>query len=212
MPDTVPSLRQEPQAVAAGDTLRWYKQLNAYSANEWTLKYVIRTKANIYKFTATNSAGVFLVELASSITATWKPGNYAIAAYVEQGTLGQSDYQQKRVRTAFPNMLVAANVAHQPQGEDVTPWAVTALAEVEKTIQALLARTVASASVNGSTYTLANINELYVMRERLRSEVRRLEEQARLNAGFGAGNRVGVRFRSLTQQTWYNGYFNPAWQ
>lgn len=184
--------------------MQWYRGLNDYSANTWTLHYVLRGVKNIYKFDATNSAGLFFISLTSATTAGWEPGQYAIGAYVTSGS------DQVQVSTAFPTIAIAPNLATNPQGADVTPWPVKALAEIESTILQLTSRTVETASVNGNAYTLANIGALFLLRERFKSEVRRLEYQERLNAGLGAGNKIGVRFRSLAQQPWSG--WNPPWQ
>lgn len=185
--------------------MQWYRGLNDFSAVDWTLHYVIRSTKNVYTFSATNSAGNFFVSLTSAVTATWVPGQYAIGAYVTSGA------DQVQVRTAFTTLTVGPNLAVAPSGADVTPWAVKVLASIEDTIAKLTARTVESANVNGSAYTLANINELFKLRLRFKSEVRQLEDQARLNAGLGAQNKIGIRFRSLAQLPW-SGWSNAPWQ
>lgn len=184
--------------------MQWYRGIGAYSANDWTLHYVIRSGKNIYKFDATNSAGLFFVSLTSAVTALWLPGQYAIGAYVTSGS------DQVQVRTAFATLTVTPNLAANPQGADATPWAVKVLVSIEETIAQLTARTVETASVNGNAYTLANIGDLFKLRERFKSEVRRLEDQARLDAGLGARNKIGVRFRALVSTAWSG--WNPPWQ
>jgi len=166
MPQTC-TLRREPQLISAGDAVTWLRQIDAYPPPTWTLKYVIRNKSNIYKFEATNDAGVFSVALTSAVTAQWKPGLYAIGAYVTDGT------SQHAVRTFFLNIEIAANIASQPQGVDPRSWAARTLPLIEETISALSGRTVESASVNGQMYSLANIGDLFKLRERLKSEVAR---------------------------------------
>jgi hypothetical protein len=197
---------REPQVIAAGDSLEWMRQLNDFSANEWTLHYVLRNQGNIYKFDATNEAGIFLIQVASSVTATWLPGKYLVGAYVTKAD------EQKQVRTAFPNMVVGPNLAINPAGAPTISWAAQCLVQIEATIQALTSRTVETASVNGSAYTLANINDLFLLRERFKSEVGREEQQERLNAGLGAGNKVAVRFKSLNQQAYPPSQWWPPWQ
>lgn len=201
-----PTYRQiEPQVIASGSAVEWYRGLTGYSATDWTFHYVIRSNADVYTFAATNSGGMFFVSLTSAVTATWKPGQYAIGAYVTSGS------DQVQIRTAFSTLTVGPNLAVAPAGVDVVPWAVKMLASIEDTIAKLTGRTVETASVNGSAYTLANINDLYLLRLRFKSEVRQLEDQARLNAGLGAQNKIGVRFRSLAQTPW-SGLQNVPWQ
>ncbi len=172
----------------------FWRQFDDYSPTEWTLKYVLRNGANIYKFEATNDGGMFKVDIPSATTATWVPGKYLCGAYVTKTG------EQHQVRTSFPNMVVGPNLAVNPNGAPTISWAARCLAEIEKTILALTSRTVTAATVNGSAYSLSNIGDLFMLRERFRSEVRREEEQERLNAGLGASNKIGVRFRLLAGQ------------
>ena len=192
-------LRREPQLIAAGDKVVWIRQIDPYPANVWTLKYVIRNQQNVYKFEAANDNGLFKVTLESATTAEWKKGVYAIGAYVTDGT------SQHEVRTFFTTFGIKANLANQPQGIDPISWAARTLPLVEETITKLTGRTVETASVNGQMYTLANVSDLFKLRERLKSEVAREEMKARLDAGLGAGNKIGVRFRRIP----YLGY--PAY-
>ncbi len=187
--------RIEPQVIAAGDNVVFWRQFADYSPTEWTLKYVLRNQGDIIKFDATNDGGMFKVDISSATTATWKPGKYLCGAYVTKSG------EQHQVRTAFPNMIVGPNLAVNPNGAPTISFAAQALAKIEATILALTGRTVDSASVNGSAYTLANISDLFLLRERFKSEVRREEEQERLNAGLGAGNKIGVRFKLLAGQS-----------
>lgn len=194
--------RREPQVIAAGDNAVWWRQLDDYSPTDWTLHYVIRDTANIYKWDATADGSLFKIDLSSAFTATFKPAKYLIGAYVTD-----TSAKQHQVRTAFPNFIVGPNLAVNPNGAPTESFAVRSLASIEKTILALTTRTVETASVNGSLYTLQNIGELFKMRERFRSEVAREEQQERLNAGLGAGNKIGVRFRSLVTK----GYPQQQW-
>lgn len=199
--------KQEPQAIAAGDEASWIRQIDDFPATTYTLKYVLQGRSNIIKFQATNDAGNYLVSLTSAVTSEWQPDMYRISAYVVNagGTV------QRQVRTAFIRMLITPNLAVQPNGADVRTFSEKALAAVEATILQLTSRTVMQASVNGQVYTLANINDLFLLRERFKSEVRREEEQARLNAGLGASNKIGVRFRPLAW-TGYPTYPQVPWQ
>lgn len=203
-PNPIP--QREPQIVAAGDTLIWTRQINDFPTPDWVLNYVLRSRTDIYKWTATNDAGWFKVNLASAVTALWKPGLYDIGAYVTKS----ADSEQFEVRTAFRQMKVTQNLAMQPTGADPRSWATRTLPLIEETISKLSSRTVETASVNGQMYTLANLADLFKMRERLKSEIAREEEKARLDAGLGAGNKVAIRFRPL-----YPGAFpyypRPPW-
>lgn len=188
---TIPIRQLEPQTIAAGDDVSWDKSFHDYPATEWTLHYVLRNKAAIYTFAATATGQVFRVTLTSAETAQWKPGVYAVGAYVS------ATGKQVAVRPSFPTMTVTPNLASNPAGVATESFAVRMLATLESTIEALATRRVNSASVNGQAYTLANLSELYQLREKFASEVRREKAQERLNAGLGSSTKIGIRFRPL---------------
>ena len=183
---------REPQKLAAGDTAQWTRAFSGYDSATWTLHYVLRGISNVYKFDATAQSGAFLVTLESTTTKDWHPGLYFVGAYLADGS-----GNQVHVPPVFSTMELTPNLAVNPAGADPRSWAARTLAQIEDTIQAIMTRRVAAASVNGQSYTLANISELWMLRERLLSEVRREQAQARLNAGLGASNKIGIRFRPL---------------
>ena len=175
--------------------------MNDYSSESWSLFYVIRNATNSYRFNANANAGNFTVVLNSNTTANWAAGEYAIGAYV-QATNDAS--QRVEVRCAFPTLVVGQNLAGKPDGIDPRSFAAKMLPLIEDTIAKLTTRTVESATINGQAYTLMDLPKLWQMREKFRSEVRRENSQKRLNAGLGAGNKVGVRFRPLNAVGWPN--------
>jgi hypothetical protein len=191
---TIPTLLREPQTIAAGDNVSWIRQIDDYPATVWTLHYVIRSTKNIYKFDAVQASAsdvLFQVTLTTATTATWEPALYSIGAYVTSGT------QQFQIHTFFQQLEVTANLAATPNGSDPRSFASKMLVEIETTIAKLTSKSVTTAQVNGQAYTLANLSELWKMRERFASEVRREEAKARLNAGLGGSNKIGIRFRPL---------------
>jgi hypothetical protein len=160
------------------------------------MTYVLRSGRRVYRFNANANSGAFTTTLASNVTANWTPGTYAIGAYVTASSTGQ----QVQVTTTFPTLTITPNLASNPEGVEALSFAERTLPIVEETIQKLTSRTVDSAQVNGQAYTLADVNRLWQLREKLTSEIRREKAQALLNAGLGAGNKIGVRFRPLNQQ------------
>ena len=173
--------------------MQWKRLFQDYPANVFTLHYVLRG-SQVYKFDATaDTDGIsFLATLESAQTALWVPGLYLWGAYVTDAS-----NNQVQLPTVFSTVEIRPNLASNPTGADPRSFAARTLALIEDTIAALTGRRVASASVNGQSYSLANIGELFTLRERLLSEVRREQAQARLNAGMGASNKIGVRFRPL---------------
>ena len=205
MTQVIPIPCREPQSFAVGDNRSWTKNFTNYPAGAWTLHYVIRNQKYIYKFDAVSTGDTYTVTLDSTTTANWKPGVYQVGAYLTGGG------EQVRVRPSFPTLTLLDNIAVAPAGVDTLTWAESCLASIERTILALTSRKVESANVNGSMYSLANIRDLYLMRERFKSEVSREHSRDRLNAGLGAGNKIGIRFKPLNQQG-YPAQIRVPWQ
>ncbi len=205
LPTTIPTPTREPQVIAAGDAVIWLRQINDFDPASWTLKYVLREQNDIITFSAAADSGLFKVDLASTTTVQWKPALYAIAAYLVNGST------QVQAQTYFPKICITPNLAVNPQGVDPVSFAARMLVLIETTIQRLTSKTVLTASVSGQTYSLVNINDLFILRERWKSEVRREEEQDRLHAGLGAGNKIGIRFKPLNTRGWPP-YNQPPWQ
>lgn len=193
---TIPTADREPYRIAAGDALQWTRAVPNYPSTDWALTYVLRSGRRVYRFNANSNAGAYTVALNSNVTANWTTGVYAMGAYVTALAGGQ----QVQVKTTFPTLTVSANLASNPAGVDSLSFAERTLPIIEETIQKLTSRTVETAQVNGQAYTLSDIAKLWQLREKLLSEVRRERSQALLNAGLGAGNKVGIRFRLLNQQ------------
>lgn len=205
----IPTGDREPQRIAAGDNVSWTKTFQNYPSPNWALTYVIRNKAKIYQFNANANAGAFTVTLDSTVTSNWAPGLYAIGAFVTQAG------EQVQVKCSYPRLEITGNLAAGTnaavKGVDPRSFAERTLPIVEETIEKLLSRTVQSAQVNGNAYTLANLPDLYRMRERLKSEIRREHMRDRLNAGTGAGNKLGVRFKPIGLQG-YPPQIRVPWQ
>ncbi len=183
---------REPQFFSAGSTTQWKRTFQDYPASTFTLHYVLRGP-KVYTFDAVADGADFVATLESTQTAPWQAGLYLWGAYVTDALANQV-----AVPTVFSTLEVRPNLASNPPGADPRSFAARTLASLEGTIAALTNRQVASASVNGQSYSLANIGELFILRERLLSEVRREQAQARLNAGLGAANKIAIRFKPLT--------------
>ena len=199
MSASIPYLNREPERIASGDNRAWTRAVTDYSSEFWSLFYVIRNAQTMYRFNAVANAGMFTVVLNSNTTANWTPGEYAIGAYV-QATNDAS--QQVEVRCAFPTLTVGENLANKPQGFDPRSFAQKILPIIEEAITKLSSRTVSTATVNGQAYSVQDLPMLWQMREKYRAETRREQAAKRLNAGLGAGNKVGVRFKPMNQQGW----------
>jgi hypothetical protein len=84
---SIPS--DEPDTITAGDTAKWTKSLSDYPASTWTLTYYLVEQGFAgtgINFVATASGNSYLVTVAASVTAGWKPAKYRAFARVSSGS------------------------------------------------------------------------------------------------------------------------------
>lgn len=152
---TIPT--SEPRAINAGETALWQRPDLAvsYPVATWTLNYhlVGPTRINI---TAANNAGVHEVNVNAATTGAWNAGTYAVYARVSDGT------SVFPVAPTFPTLEVRLDPAAQdvPPLADVRSWAAQTLDAVRAAIKALAGKIVAQTTINGTTYTLADLDKL----------------------------------------------------
>lgn len=180
---------REPQFIYAGDYVQWTRSSDDFPAGSWTLNYVLRGP-QVYTFASTAQGSDFLITLAGTVTAAWKPGWYLVEAYVID-----TEAQRFPFLPRFAQMNVRANPAVNPQGDpNARGWIYTALAATEQAIINLTSRKVTTASVNGQSYSIQDVEKLWRMVRKYQDEIRRIEQTERLSAGLGASKNILVRF------------------
>jgi hypothetical protein len=183
---------QEPDSVVAGDTLQFTRSVEDYpSGDGWTLTYVL-SGPDVYHFDATASTDStgYSVSVAASTTKNWIPGVYVVSAYVSNGT------ERFKVKPAYPKMIVAHDPASATAGGNQLSFAAKMLIQIESALLQIGAKTVSTASVNGQSYSLQNISELYKLQNQFEQRVANETNQARLNAGLGSSSKIYAHFRS----------------
>lgn len=75
----------EPQALRAGDTWQWRRELADYPASAWTLKYRFKNSAGGFEITATADGDVHAVTVPAATTAAYVAGAYDFVGWVEGG-------------------------------------------------------------------------------------------------------------------------------
>lgn len=174
---TIPN--SEPRAINAGETALWQRPDLAadFPAATWTLNYhlVGPTRINI---TAGTNASVHEVNVNAATTANWNAGTYAVYARVSDGTTVLP------VTPLFPTLEVRLDPATSdvPPLNDVRTWAQQTLDAVRGAIKALAAKTVSQTTINGTTYTLANLDSLMKLEAQMAARV--------ASENGGAGSRL----------------------
>lgn len=189
---------KEPQEITAGDTVQWFRVVSNYPASEgWTLYYVLRGTQTIKLTASTFQTSNYVVTVADTVTADWKPGLYSIAAYVDNGS------ERYVIQTWFPKLTIKPNPAAYIEGtaSNLT-FAQITLAACETALLALASRKVSSASVNGQSYAIQDITKLTALRNRMREEVQSEQDAILYAAGLGGKKNILVQFPPLNNQAW----------
>lgn len=191
---------KEPQQITAGDTIVWYRVVSDFPASEgWTLNYVLRGPTTIKLTAATFQTANYVVEVADTVTADWKPGLYSMQAYVSDGT------DRFTVQTWFPKLTIKPNPANFVEGSASNlTFAQATLVAVETALLALASRKVSSASVNGQSYSIQDVTKLVALRNRMREEVQSEQDAILFAAGLGGKKNILVQFPPMNNQAnWY---------
>lgn len=183
---TIPSV--EPIRIRAGNTVKWKRSLSDFPPATHTLMYHLRENSGDgggHDVTCTNDDGDHLATITRAESQTLKAGLYSWLARVNDGT----DYYQ----------IGAGEIEVLPDLEDASldprTYAKKTLDSLEEAIAVLAARTHISHSVNGQSYTSADLPTLIDMRDRFRGEVQQETNRAARESGRAVRRRqMRVKF------------------
>jgi hypothetical protein len=146
---------KEPEAITAGDTVKWNISLPDYPASDsWQLSYYLRVpnKPPISLTSEITASGdVFAVVVPAATSEVWAPGSYKWAAFVTKGG--------ERYQVGTGVMLIKPNLATTTPIDDRS--------HVQKVYEALCAVIENRATADDQSYTIGgrsltrmNIDEL----------------------------------------------------
>lgn len=177
----------EPQSITAGDSVAWTKSISDYPASaSWVLAYTLINAAGKIALTSSASGDDHAVSVAASSTATWAPGSYTWQATVtkaaERYTVGTG-----RI-TILPNLAAATLFDTRTAARKALDAADLALASygAKAYMQAF--------EINGRSQKFHDPGMFMAWRDKLKAEVSREENAARLKAGLAPKNMVYTRF------------------
>jgi len=180
----------EPPALTAGETALWQRQLSPdFPAGDWTLNYhfIGPTRINI---TSTANGTAHEVNISAATTANYTAGTYQVIARVSDGT----SVFPVAVATPILEVFIDPATADVPPLTDPRTWAAQTLEQVETALKSLAGKTVSQTTINGTTYTLHDLDKLRKFRGELLSEVRAEEEAAALATGKPSKRMIQVQF------------------
>lgn len=170
--------------LTAGDTLKAEWLVSGYPAGDgWSLKMrFVPREASIAPHTETaatadDGAG-YVVQVSAATTATWPPGAYAWAVWVEKAG--------ERYTHAAGQITVLANPAAITYAADVRSHAAKMLDAVEATLEGRATQAQLEIEIAGRRLRYTPMADLLAVRDRYRWEVRAEQAAARGHTG-GAG-------------------------
>ena len=181
----------EPTRAIAGDTVSWRKTLADYPASAgWVLAYVLLSATSRIAITSTADGADHVVAVAAATSAGYAAGAYTWVATVTKGaeryTIGQGSLQ------VAPNLAASGTETF-----DARTSARKALDAVNIALESYGNKAYLQAyEINGRKQQFHTPGEFLSFRSKLQAEVAREENAARLAAGLGSGNLVGVRFNT----------------
>ena len=173
--------------LVQGNSLTFTVFRAAYLATLWTMKFILSKDGSVVSsFDASASGTSFSVTLTSAQSLTIKTGRCQVALVftnISDPTQRASEYVG--ILTVTPN----------PGGTLVQTVEMVALAKVKSAISIIVSQPEQSASFNGQSYQLHNIDQLYVIRDRLQVEVDNQMRELGIIRRAGGARTILTRFR-----------------
>jgi hypothetical protein len=182
---------QEPQKLIAGYSVSWRKHLPAYASALFTLQYLLRRSGgNDSKLltASPDSAFSYLIEASPSDTADLTAGDYSLTGYVTDDATGGQNIKD----VVFAGMLTVLPDPVSATG-DQRSFYQQMVVQLRATLLKLSSGTIATASVNGKSYTQRDLAQ--VRAELARFEELLANEQIKDRLGDNVNpNRIMIRF------------------
>lgn len=177
----------EPSLFTAGDSIQWTKSVPDFPATAGnTLSYALINAANKIEFDAVQSGSDYQVSLPSSTTSGYEPGEYKWQSYI-------TDNADNRTQVGEGTIKIVPNFA------DLTTY--DARGHVKKVLDAIEAVIEGRATKDQQEYQIANrrlwlspIADLILLRDKYRTEYKRMLNAERIKNGLGSKNKILVRF------------------
>lgn len=178
---------QEPAELRAGDTWKWNLDLADFPAGTWTLKYRFKNAASGFEITAGADGTTHAVSVAAAVTADYAAGGYDYVGWVEAGA-EKYTLRAGRIDVLANFRGVAAAAAHDGRSH------------AKKMLDAIEAwlenhdQGVAEYEIAGRRMKYYAPDDLLVLRDKYRREVRLEEDARRAAAGLPSRAKLVVRF------------------
>jgi hypothetical protein len=180
-----------PAVWNAGDTIKWTVSIPDYPADEgWTLTYEVKSRnGHIDTITASASGADYEVTVAAATSAAYEVGDHHYRAYVTKaGERFTVDSGTVKVIKDFEDAGLFDGRGHAEK----------VLEAIETVIEGRATKDQESYTIAGRSLARTPIQDLLVLRDRYRAEVRRLENEDRVARGLGTSKTIRTRFTGLS--------------
>lgn len=182
----VPTSRFEPQTLAAGDSIRFEKQLPDFPSAAWSLVYEVAGEIT-YEFTSAASGAGHLVTVDAATTAAWAAGTYELTGFAVNATTGERKQIYQAPFVVEPNVAAGDRPA--------TTLAQRMLALIETVLEGKAAHDILESDVEGTRIKRMSPAELrteHAYWKNIRdSEI----DGERARAGLPSRNKIKPRFQ-----------------
>jgi len=176
-----------PTVWNAGDTLKWDVSIPDYPATEgWTLTYEVKSRNDhIATITASASGADYTVTVPAATSAGYAIGHHHYRAYVTKGS--------ERFTVDSGDLEIVKDFEDSGNYDDRT-HAEIVLDAVESVIEGRATKDQESYTIAGRSLSRTPVEDLLMLRDRYKTEVRREERADRVARGLGSGSKIRTRF------------------
>lgn len=187
----------EPSILVAGDRFTWKRDDLAgdYSPSAYALTYEFHSDvggggSKKFTITATEADDTYYIEVGSSTTASYTPGDYVWEAYITRSA------DSERIMVDSGRTEITINLANT--NADLRSHAKKVLDAIEAVIENRATIDQSSMSIAGRSLSRMNIDELMNFRMQYKTEYLKEIKLARIRNKQGSGNTVKVSFGSTS--------------
>lgn len=177
--------------LIAGDTLNYTATMRDFTPDDgWGLRFRLVPRADVgsaITLLATAGDGVWVVQAHAPITATWLPGTYNWAAWVEKG--------QERYTVELGQLKVLQDPRTMVPGLDARSDTQKAYEAVTAMITGRATDGVKAYTINGRQLERYALSELMALQTRLRTQLAQERRAQGIADSYGSVKRVLVRIR-----------------
>ncbi len=173
-----------PQSINQGDSLDWVESESDYPASDsWLIGYNLIKSGQRINFESTADGDDHSLDLTTTTTAAWAPGNYSFQRYAKNGT----------ERITLTRGTVEIKRDFLTEGDERN-HAQICVDNIEAVLENRASLDQENYTINGRSLTRMSISDLLMLRDTYRAELARAKNAERISQGLGTKQIIRVRF------------------